>query len=415
MKRISSRLLQQTDTLFYHAEAAFLSDKLRSSHGPHLQPTESINELEALLSTRPELGFTARLSQLKLAIQDSSQQNAYIQKYGCIGVRRFFPKPGAKLYQLRIESFPTLINNVMLIIDGPTRMLFDVGSGSEASVRDLDLAFAVLREIFDEDIRFDMLSHLVVSHAHIDHFGGLQHLSKRCNAKICVHKLDARVITHFKQRVSEVIKALDGYLIQSGIEDARRIELLSMYEASKQWFDSQRVDVSLCDGDAIASDFGVIHVPGHCPGLICLQVGDILLTSDHILDRITPHQFPQSITEYAGLDHYFASLDKVQKLEGVRLALGGHEAPILDLSKRIDEIRAFHNKRLAQVLEICSESKTIDEISQALFGQSEHYGRLLAIEEAGAHVEYLLTKGKLRVTDNIPTSNNPKTPTRYIA
>ena len=50
---------------------------------------------------------------------------------------------------------------------------------------------------------------------------------------------------------------------------------------------------------------------------MCLQVDNVLLTSDHVLSRITPHQFPQAITPFAGLEHYFRSLSKVRKVEGI--------------------------------------------------------------------------------------------------
>src|SRR5262249_1140427 len=152
-----------------------------------------------------------------------------------------------------------------------------------------------------------------------------------------------------------------------------------------------------------------IHTPGHCPGQICLLVGDVLLTSDHVLSRITPHQFPQAITPFGGLEHYFHSLAKVRKLELVNLALGGHEEPIGDLRGRVDEIASFHRERLGKVREICKTPKTIVEVAAELFGTQEGYGTILAIEEAGAHVEYLHALGKLRVANlaDVEKSRDP--------
>ena len=73
-----------------------------------------------------------------------------------------------------------------------------------------------------------------------------------------------------------------------------------------------------------------------------MQVHNMLLTADHILPRITPHQSPESITPWTGLDHYLMSLEKFRHLGGVDLALPGHEEPIPRLSQRIIEIEAFH-------------------------------------------------------------------------
>jgi glyoxylase-like metal-dependent hydrolase (beta-lactamase superfamily II) len=142
---------------------------------------------------------------------------------------------------------------------------------------------------------------------------------------------------------------------------------------------------------------------------MCLQVHDVLLTSDHVLSRITPHQFPQAITPFAGLEHYFHSLAKVRKVEGINFALGGHEEPIWDLRARVDAIALFHRDRLAKVLDLCAESRTVVQVSQALFGEQEGYSRILALDEAGAHVEYLHQLGQLRIAnlDQVAKSRDP--------
>jgi glyoxylase-like metal-dependent hydrolase (beta-lactamase superfamily II) len=108
-------------------------------------------------------------------------------------------------------------------------------------------------------------------------------------------------------------------------------------------------------------------------------VGDVLLGGDHVLARTTPHQFPQAITPFGGMEHYFHSLAKVRKLELVNLALGGHEEPISDLRARVDEIAGFHRERLQKVRELCASPKTIAELAVSLFGAQEGYGVILAI------------------------------------
>jgi hypothetical protein len=93
----------------------------------------------------------------------------------------------------------------------------------------------------------------------------------------------------------------------------------------------------------------------------------------------------------------------------VRLALPGHEAPIDELGERIGAIAAHHDRRLGQVLDICRDSKTLLGVSLALFGPREGYTRLLALEEAGAHVEYLFQRGELGIAnlDEVSQQANP--------
>src|SRR5262249_23203583 len=161
-------------------------------------------------------------------------------------------------------------------------------------------------------------------------------------------------------------------------------------------------------GDTV-NGYRAHHVPGHCPGQICLQVHNVLLTADHVLPRITPHQSPESITPWTGLDHYLISLEKIRQLSGIDLALPGLEEPITDMPQGITEIEQFHRGRLDKVRALCAQPRTIAEITHELFGVHHGYGRLLALEEAAAHVEYLSRRGTLEIDNlaELTTAPNP--------
>jgi len=174
-------------------------------------------------------------------------------------------------------------------------------------------------------------------------------------------------------------------------------------------YHSTPVDFALEEGVEPIDGMEVIHVPGHCPGQVCLRMGDVLLAADHVLSRITPHQAPESITLNMGLGHYFDALIKVQKLDGIRVALGGHEDPIEDLPKRVGQIRAAHERRLERVLDLCAEPQSVAGVSKGLFGAMFGYNVLLALEETGAHVEYLYQTGDL-VAGNVDELRNQEQP-----
>ncbi len=54
------------------------------------------------------------------------------------------------------------------------------------------------------------------------------------------------------------------------------------------------------------------------------------------------------------------------------------------------------------------------EVSQALFGEVHGYNVLLAVEEAGAHVEYLYQRGLLGIDNLEELESNPApAPIRY--
>jgi len=93
----------------------------------------------------------------------------------------------------------------------------------------------------------------------------------------------------------------------------------------------------------------------------------------------------------------------------VSLTLAGHNDPITDLPARLAGIRQAHADRLKLILEFLGEPHTIAEVSMELFGSVSGYNVLLAIEETGAHVEYLHQRGLLRIVnvDELESNNGP--------
>lgn len=405
MAHVPSRLRKKIEWLFRRAEGGLLPREIASAEGAHLDPDGA---RLALLASRDDVtvvGAEARYEELFASEGDPARAARYVETWGCCGVRRFGALSGgveqAAIYRLEVETFPRHVNNVYVVREAGETLLLDAGSGLPTSQRDLTLGFAVLRAMFDEpELRWEDLDWCLVSHAHSDHFGGLNVLRETSRAKVAVHELDARVIAGFAERLVLAMKDIEVYWRRAGVPANKRALMRDMYLAGKRLFRAEPVDRRLRDGDTIGPGFVVHHVPGHCPGLVCLQVHDVLLTSDHVLARITPHQFPQAITPFAGLEHYFRSLAKIRALPGIRLALGGHEEPIADLYARIDEIDAFHRQRLERVLSLCDVPRTVDEVASLMFGERTGYDVILAIDEAGAHVEYLHQLGRLRV-DNL--------------
>lgn len=395
--RGSTSLRKKVDWLLRRAEGALLPETIDESR--HLDPADARRRLGEIAAEHPDLALAPRLARLDEAIAGGAGRDDYLERFGCAGVRRFRASNGAAVYLMTVETFPRHINNIYLVVEPGHTLLFDVGSGSDSSRRDLDLGFAVVRAVFGEDVRYEQIDTAVVSHAHIDHFGGVHDLRRRTKARLCVHELDARVLACFDERVVLATKDVEVYLRRAGVAPDDLGRLLELYGSSRSWFKPAPVDRALRDGDLVGAGYRVIHTPGHCPGQIVMLVGDVLLTSDHVLARITPHQFPQAITPFGGLEHYFQSIEKVRRIDGVRLALGGHEEPITDVPTRLDEIVAFHRERLDRVSEICASPRTIVEVARELFGAHEGYGVILAIEEAGAHVEYLHARGLLRIAN----------------
>ncbi len=306
----------------------------------------------------------------------------------------------ATVYQIILHEFPGLIGNVYLVITGKYRVLIDTGSGFGESNHELERGLQEISDNRREDCSLGTLSHIFITHGHIDHFGGLPYVHERSRAKICIHELDRRIVSNHQERLSIAAHRLDEFLSEAGVEPEPRAKQIEVYKITKSLFRSVNVDLTYEAIGMRLGPFKFIHVPGHCAGHVVIRLHDTMFSGDHILEKTSPHQAPEQITLSTGLETYLSSLELLRPLANwVKYTLGGHENPIQDLGKRIDEIRLVHVQRLQAVLKLLSTPRTIAEISKYLFGNVEGYTILLALEEAGAHVEYLYQRGYLQIVN----------------
>ena len=304
---------------------------------------------------------------------------------------------GAKVYQIPMEAFPGLLTFAYLILHQDLCVLIDTGSGyGESNQQLVEGLQAVNKPGSSQPLRLEDLTHVLITHGHIDHIGGLLEVTARSDALVGVHELDRRNITNYEERRGYILRRLENYLIEAGVESERRDYILGLYRYMKQLFRSVPVDFVYSDINMQLGEFEFLHVPGHCAGHVAIRLHDLLFCGDHVLTDITPHQSPEELTHWTGLGHYLQSLDRLEEWAiDIRLTLCGHKREIKDLPSRIKAIKKMHMQRLETVMEFFESPNTVNALANELFGSAEGYDALLAIEEAGAHVEYLYQRGML--------------------
>jgi len=313
---------------------------------------------------------------------------------------------GAEIHRIPVEAFPDFWACVYVIRRDDHCVLIDAGSGTDSSHANL------LSGMRQAGLEPSDLTHILLTHAHIDHFGGLTKLRPLTTARIGVHELDFQTVAHHEARLALIGRRLASFLTEAGLAEETREHVLSIYRFSKAIYQSVPVDFTYEAVDMRLGEFEFIHLPGHCPGHVAIRLDDVIFCGDMVVERVTPHLSPESINPYSGLDHYLASLARLGHWsKGAHLVLNGHNEAITDLPAQIEATKQNIVRRMGKAMEALSAPLTIAEICQAVYGEMGGYNQLLVMEKTGAYVEYFYEHGMIEITN--PDELEQDKPARY--
>ena len=170
------------------------------------------------------------------------------------------------------------------------------------------------------------ISHIIVSHAHLDHSPLARDLSARCGAPVLAFG-----------EAAAGRSAIMHELAQSGLA------------GGGEGIDEQfRPDQILRDGDTVAGDgweLNVIHTPGHIGNHICLGWGDACLTADHVMGWASSLVSPPD----GDLSDFMASCARLNRTDW-RVFYPGHGARITNPRGRLEWLIDHRQNREAQIL-----------------------------------------------------------------
>ena len=169
------------------------------------------------------------------------------------------------------------------------------------------------------------VSHILVTHSHLDHSPLAAGLAARTGAKIHAFG-DSQAGRSDRMADLAALGALGG---GEGVDAAFR------------------PDHRLADGDSVATDEGqlsAIHTPGHFGNHLCFAWKDVLFTGDHVLGWASSLISPPD----GDLAAYRASLTRLIG-RADRIHYPGHGDPVTAPAERLEFLLRHRNRREAKV------------------------------------------------------------------
>lgn len=330
-------------------------------------------------------------------------------------VKRFVSSSGIDVFRIPCDLFPELSGRVHLIVGAGPVTLVDTGSGQGRSTGQILAGLEAIRAEFNVPVRLTDIQRILITHGHVDHIGGLTELVGMTGAEVGVHPLDRAPIVASEEHIRLGNRELFHYFRLAGVPQELHAGMVQAFGLEIGQVRDVQTTLSLDDGRSL-DGLRFLHTPGHSPGHTCIQVGDILLSADHVLPVTIPQQWPERTAPYTGLGHYLDSLDKVAGVPGIRVALGGHEAPVEDVYRRIEWIRKTHQRRNGRLLDLVvggGAPPTVFDLACRMYADAEGMHRVLALMDAGSRVEYLHQRGQLRLANLDEVTGEEDAPWRY--
>jgi glyoxylase-like metal-dependent hydrolase (beta-lactamase superfamily II) len=304
---------------------------------------------------------------------------------------------------LDIHGIPSV--NAYLLVDDAGDTLVDCGIALDdptADARDNDGTAPLAAALRSCGSSFERLARVVITHAHIDHYGVAGELVRRSDADLWMHAETERDRTKYADPAS----AVDRRAIMLADHGLYGEELDSASTGLRDWMPvmpSIGQPTRLLTGGetfrAAERTWRVVPTPGHSPGHICLWSEDdrLLCSGDHLLKNIAPPVTFERGFERDPMGSFLESLRTVQRLSP-SLVLPGHGDTFSNGAHRAEMIGNSKRRRLDRLLALIDgRDRSVADITTELFGPQPTGARQhFAMAEVLAYLAYFEVRGQAR-------------------
>ena len=298
---------------------------------------------------------------------------------------------------LGIHGVPTVSAYLLHDDDGDVLVDCGIAAGPEPPVpgAEPDPCGALDQALRAAGSRLERIGRLVVTHAHIDHYGLAGEVVRRSGGELWMHEASRLDV----EKYQDPDEAVDRRMLMLADHGLYGRELTESSEGLLDWIPVMPSiavpDRMLAGGERLVvgdREWVVVHTPGHSPGHLCLfAAADRLLCSgDHLLQIVSPPVTFERGFEPDPMGSYLDSLEKVAALEP-DLVLPGHGVPFRDGARRATTIARGKRRRLDQIREMVTRrEQTATELTGALFkielsGAQRHFAMAEILADLAFH------------------------------
>lgn len=231
--------------------------------------------------------------------------------------------------------------NAFLFMD-PEPTLIDTGVKLDACWQ------ALVDGLAKHDLYVADIKRVIITHAHVDHFGQARRIQQESDAELWVADVGADWLRYFPDFWQKRVRYYrDEFLPTTGLDAQTQAGVVAYFEWVASHYQALPDVKAFSINQPISLggvDWQVLHTPGHASTQTCFYQPESkqLLASDMILWKtpvpVVERPFPPHTTRAPALLHYMQSLDHIAQLE-VDIAYPGHGKPITELPKLIHRQR----------------------------------------------------------------------------
>ena len=245
-------------------------------------------------------------------------------------------------------------------------LIIDPGPNSEAHLRNI-------MEVIPNNTK---VTHILITHSHLDHSGLAPKLSKILNAPTLAFGTALDGLSNDMKSICKMGLTSETFGIDT--------------EFVPDHFLEDKEKISSLEWEVVAH-----HTPGHLSNHICYQYLDKLFTGDHIMEWSTSVISPPE----GDVSQFINSCEKIYNLHCEKF-YPGHGLPVENPGQRIAELIEHRKKREIEILNFLkNRDATISQITKNIYLNIDQNLLSVASRNVKAHLVDLIIKKQVTVDD----------------